>query len=338
MVALDCRVAPGNDVSEIAAGSNARSRRQIGKDNALAKPVSIGIHVPSVSVTGLDDGREYADFFRAVEDLGLDALWVEDRIFHPADMADSLTLLTWAAAHTRTIRLGTAVMVVNLRQAPVVARQVSTLQHLSGGRVSLGISIGGRPEEYQALGVPMDRRVAVFRDSIDTLRQLLSGEPANRPGGFFPMADAIIRPAAPTPILIGGLVEAAIRRAGELGDGWIMGPFGGPAEFRAGWEIAKAGARAAGKNPNDLSAGRLVYVAIDDDRAKAQAHITEFLHGYYGPDFGVEKHAIAGPPDEVAARLRELVDAGMTDLMLGIPSLDLRHLRRLAEEVAPALR
>ena len=289
----------------------------------MAKKVSVGIHVPSVSTTGLDDGREYADFFRAVEDLGLDAVWVEDRIFHPAEMADSLTLLTWAAAHTKTIQLGTAVRVLNLRQAPVVARQVSTLQHLSGGRVSLGISIGGRPEEYQALGVPMDRRVAVFRDSIDTLRKLLSGAPANRDasrdGDFFPLADAI-------------------RRAGELGDGWIMGPFGGPAEFVAGWEIAKNGARAAGKDPDDLTAGRLVYVAIDDDRDKAQADITRFLHGYYGPDFGVEKHAIAGPPGEVAARLRELVDAGITHLMLGVPSLDQTHLRRLAEEVAPALR
>jgi len=304
----------------------------------LAKAVSIGIHVPSASVTGLDDGPAYAAFFRAVEDLGLDALWVEDRIFHPAHMADSLTLLTWAAANTRAIQLGTAVLVLNLRQAPLLARQVSTLQHLSGGRISLGVSIGGREAEYQALGVPMDRRVGVFRESIAVLRDLLSGEAVSHDGAFFPMADAVIRPAAPTPILIGGIVEAATRRAGELGDGWIMGPFGSVADFQHGWQIAQTAAQAAGRNPDDLTAGRLLYVAVDDDRAKAQAELTQFLHGYYGPDFDVAKHAIFGPPGEVAARLREQVDAGITHLMLGVPSLDLAHLRRLAEQVAPILR
>ncbi|MBT3536760.1 MAG: LLM class flavin-dependent oxidoreductase [Rhodospirillaceae bacterium] len=304
----------------------------------MKQSVSVGIHVPSVSVTGLDDGPAYAAFFRDVEDLGLDALWVEDRIFHPAAMADSLTLLTWAAANTDRIQLGTAVMVLNLRQAPIVARQVSTLQHLSGGRVSLGVSIGGREEEYQALGVPMNRRVAVFRESVSVLRGLLRGEPVSRDGTYFPMTDAIIRPAAPTPILIGGIVEAAICRAGELGDGWIMGPFGSPEDFQKGWQIAADGARAAGKNPDDLTAGRLLYVAVDDDRAKARADLTRFLHGYYGPGFDVEKHGIFGPPGEVTARLREQVDAGITHLMLGVPNLDRLHLRRLAEEVAPALR
>lgn len=304
----------------------------------LEKSVSIGIHVPSAAVNGLDGGRAYGAFFRAVEDLGLDALWVEDRIFHPAHMADALTLLTWAAANTQRIQLGTAVLLLNLRQAPIVARQISTLQHLSGGRISLGVSIGGREEEYRALGVPMERRVGVFRESISVLRGLLGGEPHGHDGAFFAMADAVVRPAAPTPILIGGIVEAAIRRAGELGDGWIMGPFGGLEDFQQGWRIVRGGARAAGKNPDDLIAGRLLYVAVDDDRAKAQAELTQFLHGYYGAGFDVEKHAIFGPPGEVAARLREQVDAGISHLMLGVPSLDLAHLRRLAEEVAPALR
>ncbi len=304
----------------------------------MNKAVSIGVHVPSVSPAGLQDGAAYGAYFREIEDLGLDGVWVEDRIFHPAHLADSLTLLTWAAAHTKTVQLGTAVMVLNLRAAPVVARQVATLQHLSGGRVALGVSIGGRPEEYRALGVPIDKRVGVFRESLSVLRQLLSGEPVTAPGAYFNPSEAVVRPAAETPILIGGIAEAAIRRAGALGDGWIMGPFGGVEAFEQGWDIARQGAAAAGKDPDSLIAGRLIYVAIDDDKETAGADITRFLHGYYGPDFGAEKHAIFGPPAEVAERLRELVDAGLTHLMLGLPSLDRTQLRRLAEEVAPALR
>ena len=93
--------------------------------------MSVGIHVPSASVAPLDSGEAQ------VEALGL----------------------------------GTAVLVVTLRAAAVVARQVSTLQHLSGGRVALGVSLGGRPEEYAAVGVPMNRRVTVFRESVAVIRQ-----------------------------------------------------------------------------------------------------------------------------------------------------------------------
>lgn len=152
------------------------------------------------------------------------------------------------------------------------------------------------------------------------------------------MREAIVRPAAPIPLLIGGMAEAAVRRAGELGDGWIMSPFGSLDDFERGWRIARGGAEAAGKDPTKLVAGRLVYVAVDDDRHRAQAEMADFLQGYYGPEMGAEKHAIVGPAPEVAARLREHIDAGISHLMLGIPSLDHAHLRRIAEDVAPVLR
>src|SRR5919109_351094 len=102
------------------------------------KPVSVGIHVPSASTAPLGSGADYAEFFRQVEALGLDAVWTEDRLFHSANLLDSVTLLAWAAANTRRIQLGTAVLVLNLRHAAVVARQVSTLTHLSGGRLAHG--------------------------------------------------------------------------------------------------------------------------------------------------------------------------------------------------------
>ena len=81
-----------------------------------------------------------------------------------------------------------------------------------------------------------------------------------------------------------------------------------------------------------------MYVAVDDDREKARDALRRFLHGYYGPRFDVEQHAVFGSPHDVAAQLVEHVDAGITKLMLGVPSLDLAHLRRVAHEVAPALR
>jgi alkanesulfonate monooxygenase SsuD/methylene tetrahydromethanopterin reductase-like flavin-dependent oxidoreductase (luciferase family) len=82
----------------------------------------------------------------------------------------------------------------------------------------------------------------------------------------------------------------------------------------------------------------LVYVAVDEDRDQAREVLRHFLHGYYGPSFAVDQHAIFGPPEEVTARLREHIEAGISHLMLGVPTLDLAHLRLVAEQVAPVLR
>lgn len=300
--------------------------------------MSVGIHVPSASVAPLDSGEAYAEFFRQVEALGLDAVWTEDRIFHDANMLDPLMLLASAAVCTRRIELGTAVLVVTLRAAAVVARQVSTLQHLSGGRLALGVSLGGRPEEYAAVGVPMNRRVTVFRESVAVIRQLLAGTAVNHQGQFVRLEKATVRPAAQVPLYVGGHAEGALRRAGAMADGWIMSPFGTVRDFPRLWGVVQDAARAAGRNPDALVAGRLLYVAVDDDRGRAREALRAFLHGYYGPRFDVDQHAIFGPPAEVAARLVEHVQAGITKLMLGVPSLDLPHLRRVAHEVAPLVR
>ena len=289
-------------------------------------------------MTRLDSGEAYVEFFRQVEALGLDAVWTEDRIFHDANMLDPLVLLATAAACTRRIELGTAVLVVTLRGAAIVARQASTLHHLSGGRLALGVSLGGRAEEYLALGVPMKRRVTVFRESVTVIRKLLAGEPTDYEGQFFRLEKATVRPAARVPVYVGGHAEAALRRAGELGDGWIMGPFETVADFPRAWRVVRDAARAAGRDPGPLVAGRLVYVALDDDRDRARSALQKFLHGYYGSRFDVDQHAIFGPPREVAARLAEHVEVGITKLMLGVPSLDLAHLRRVADEVAPVVR
>ena len=304
----------------------------------MSQPVSVGIHVPSSAVAALDSGDAYAEFFRQVEALGLDAVWTEDRIFHAAHMLDPLMLLASAAACTRRIELGTAVLVVTLRAAAVVARQVSTLHHLSGGRVALGVSLGGRPEEYKAVGAAMNRRVTVFRENVDVIRRLSAGEPVDYRGRLIQLEKAIVRPPARVPIYVGGHAEGALRRAGELADGWIMSPFGTVRDFRHLWRAVQDAARAAGRNPDRLIAGRLMYVAVDDDRERARHALGQFLHGYYGSRFDVDQHGVFGPARDVAAQLVEHVDAGITKLMLGVPSLDLAHLRRVAHEVAPVLR
>lgn len=303
--------------------------------------VSVGIHVPAASATGLAPGDAYAAFFRAIEASGLDSIWVEDRIFHRSNMLDSLELLTWAAANTDRVQIGTAVLLLNLRRAAVVARQASTLSHLSGGRLSLGVSLGGRENEYEAVGLPFRKRVTAFEESIDALRRLFGGEPVSSPYRLGGLEAAVVKPAARVPILLGGRAEPALRRAGRLGDGWIMGPFGGQgslAEFERSWQIVRDEATKNGRDADSLEAGRLVYVAVDDDRAKARMRLEAFLHSYYDPALDIDQIAVYGGAGEVGERLRAFVDKGLRHFMLGVPDLDEEHLYRVAREVAPILR
>src|SRR5262249_58952969 len=117
----------------------------------------------------------------------------------------------------------------------------------------------------------------------------------------------------------------ARRGAGGLPDGCCRSACGSVRSFPRLWGVVRGAARAAGRNPDALVAGRLVYVAVDDDRERARAALRKFLHGYYGARFDVDQFAIFGPAREVAARLVEHVEAGITKLMLGGPELDLAH-------------
>lgn len=305
----------------------------------LSKP-TIGIHVPGVHPGQLASRADYIEFFREAERLNFDALWAEDRILHPAPLADPLVLLTLAAAHTESMLLGTAVMVLNLRQAPVIARQLATLNHFCESRLAVGLSIGGRPDEYTALRVDPTRRVASFHESLHVLKSLLAGEPVTFDGHWYQLDGGVVRPAAPVPILLGAVADAPLRRAGRLADGWVMAPFGSIRDLKRSWSLVRAGAEEAGRDPDSLVAGRLIYVAVDDDRERARQKLGEFLTGYYG-DSGVvdvDRDGIFGPPAEVAARLQEQQAAGISHLMLGVPDLDITHLQRLAAEVMPSLR
>ena len=306
-----------------------------------AHDIKIGLHVPAASAGPLPSAAEYIDFFKQAEALGFDSLWTEDRVFHDANFLEPLTLLSWAAANTERIQLGTAVLLLALRNAPALARQVSTMDYLSGGRLNLGISIGGRPNEYPGLGLQQSKRVAHLRESITVLRGLLSGEPVTYEGRFYKLDEATVRPAVTRPggilLYMGGRVDAALRRAGELTDGWIGGPFSPPEDYRTSWATVQEHARGFGRDPAALEAGKLVYVCVDDDKERALATLKPFINDYYGPRIDIAEHGVYGPPDEVVAQLRAFADAGVTTFMLGVPNLDIRHIERIASDVVPRL-
>jgi probable F420-dependent oxidoreductase len=171
-------------------------------------------------------------------------------------MPDPLDWLSFVAACTQRINLGTAVLVLTLHQPAVVAKRVATLDNLSGGRVRLGVGSGWQVEEYRACGVPYEARGKRLDDAIVALRELWQPGYRTHHGEFFAFERCESKPDPVTPggppIIIGGSTEAAARRAGRLGDGFYPYVIG-PEDLAARVATIHATAREHGRNPDAIA-------------------------------------------------------------------------------------
>ena len=166
---------------------------------------------------------------RRLDEAGYAGLWSWDHFMGKGDktvpVVESWTILSMTAAQTTRATVGTFVMNVMNRHPALVARMASTLQIASGGRLVLGIGIGGAPKEHAAYGMdfpPPPQRVARLEEAVAVMRALWSGGPLSRPSLFYPLTDAVAFPVPdpPPPIVIGGETANGARRAGRIGDGW----------------------------------------------------------------------------------------------------------------------
>ena len=262
---------------------------------------------------------------QAAEAGGFETLWTVEHVVVPSgydskypydpsgkmaggaeafDLPDPLIWLTWAAAHTERIRLGTGVMVLPQRNVVVTAKEVATLDHLSGGRVTLGVGVGWLAEEFAALGVPFEERGARMDEYIDVMRELWSpaGDPEKSTvkGRFVTFEDCIMRPR-PTngtvPFVIGGHSRIAARRAGRRGDGFFPG--GGTMEELAElFALVRAEAEAAGRDPDAIE----LFSGGGRPGPKLDARIEQLA------EIGVTHVVLpAAPPDELPGIGAELV-------------------------------
>ncbi len=192
---------------------------------------------------GMCDPDHYLPLAQAAEAAGFDGITVPDSICYPQEASskypynedgsreflesipfiESLIAITAMTAVTERIRFATFVYKLAVRQAPVVAKQVQSIQALSGGRLDLGIGISPWEEDFAVCGVPWEKRGKRFDEQIAILRGLESGEFFGFDGELHSMPANKMNPApaAPTPLLIGGHTEVALKRAARVGDGWM---------------------------------------------------------------------------------------------------------------------
>jgi alkanesulfonate monooxygenase SsuD/methylene tetrahydromethanopterin reductase-like flavin-dependent oxidoreductase (luciferase family) len=185
----------------------------------------IGVTLGTLGV----DAAWWVESARRLDEAGYAAVWSWDHFVSKGDrtttVLEAWTVLSAAAAVTTRIGIGSFVLNVMNRHPAVLARMAATLQQLSGGRLTLGLGIGGHPREHEAYGIPFPpppERVAHLVEAVALIRALWSGGPATLAGPRFPLVDAYARPVPdPRPsILVGAQTPRGVRLAAEIGDGW----------------------------------------------------------------------------------------------------------------------
>ena len=238
---------------------------------------------------------------REAEEAGASAIWASDHLFWRRPTLECLTTLAVAAVATRRSVLGTCVLQLPLRRAAAVAKQVSSLQLLSGQRVVLGVGVGSHEGEYRAAGAPFATRGRALDEGITELRRIWGNDgaaPAYRH-----------EPALAAPVWVGGSSPAALRRAARLGDGWVP-LFVGPERFRADLATVREQAARAGRDPEHVTPAVVMVAAVGRAPDAAAAGLAGLSDLYGFPPRAFERHLVAGSATHCAAAAERYLDAG----------------------------
>ena len=223
---------------------------------------------------------------KAIEDIGFDQLDMFDHVLmgygtdqrsapmYPPKMPimEALMVLSYAAAVTDRIGLGTEVLILPQRQPTLVAKQISTLDTLSGGRVRLGVGVGWQASEYEALNEDFGNRGKRMDESIKLIRAYWTDEEVNFQGEFYTANAMAMEPKSPQgsklPIWIGGTSKAALRRVAELGDGWLATAIEDVDVAKSFIQRIHEHAESIGRNPNEIGMQMMLDVPPRDDAGK----------------------------------------------------------------------
>lgn len=282
---------------------------------------------------------------RRAEELGFESLWVWDHLFLGAKTAfpflESLTTLTWLAAHTERVTLGTGVLVLPLRNPIVLAKVAGSLQDLSGGRLSLGMAAGWYEREFDAVGVPFKERGRIFERNLEVLHRLW-GE--DRVVGSYDELELkgvrmLPRPDPRPQVLIGGYVDRVLRRVATRSDGWLT-YFYTAESFRRAWAKVLAFAEEASRDPDELVNVAQVPLCIADSYEAAGAQVEGFINDYFDVAEWSEStadSAVRGTPEQCAEQIAAQIEAGVQQLVFVPRGYEQEQVERFVAEVLPLL-
>ena len=311
---------------------------------------------------------DYIDYIREAEQLGFHSVFLVEHHFTGfGQVSSTLQFLTYLAAKTSTMRLGTAVLVLPWHNPALLAEQASTLDLLSNGRFDFGIGKGYRWGEFHGFCIPMEEADERYRETVAFLRKAWTSEGRfSHHGKYWHYEDVVIEPAPVQkphpPLWVGAASADSIRFAAEQGYNLLLGQGGGPETVAEGVSIYRRAVEGLGRTYDSSMVGltRALHIAMNDSerqaalelRAKFMAQVEQLSLSPTGesPTLGrarkaltqaerhalTERDALIGRPDEIIRRIKRLQEGGIEYIMVIDFAGRLDHLRLFAREVMPA--
>jgi len=297
-----------------------------------------GIAIPQFFIDRPTDMELVRTCVRRAEALGYDSLWTQEQIIGDVPILEPLTLLSYVAALTSKLRLGVSVMVTPVRNPLQLAKSLSSLDQMSGGRLTVGVGVGATPQEA-TFGYDSQHRVRRFVEGLQVMKALWTSPRATVTGTFWQFQNVAMEPKPlqkpHPPLWFGGREAPALKRAVQHGDGWMGAGGSSSSDFVKHVGLVRRFLDEAGRDPATFPISKRVYIAVDNDRARAERR----LRAWFGPAYGSADLASAvsvyGNRAECVDRLGEVVKAGAQHLMLNPVVDELEHVDLLGRDIVP---
>jgi probable F420-dependent oxidoreductase len=324
--------------------------------------VRVGAFLPTFGGEARRSGEEIATFARRAEAIGLDSLWATDHLLHGSvfyrrPWLDPILALTYAAAVAPRVSLGTSILVMPTRHPLVLAKELSTLQALSGDRFILGVGTGWDEREFEAVGMRKSERGARTDESVEVVRRLLAGERLSYDGRFLTLRDVEIGPPMERPLVVwaaGGrqlaheasperpeMAPAVLRRI-VASDGWIARPTSPPDAIEQDLAEIRAALEDRGRDPSTFTIAHenFVHLVPTEDPALAEREQRRAFTAVMGEGrpFEYFQHVyLTGTLPEILDKLDRRVRAGVEYLILHTLEPSAAQLDGWAEHLLPHL-
>ncbi|MCW1819871.1 LLM class F420-dependent oxidoreductase [Mycolicibacterium conceptionense] len=308
--------------------------------------MTFSISLPQLDQDGFDESGFKAYLARA-EELGFEGGWTIEQTVGPAPAIAPLELLSYAAAVTKRLRLGVAVLVTSLHDPLQLASAITAVDRLSHGRLDVGVAPGGSFRQFPAFGVDRSTFIASFTEGLELMKAAWSDEPRITFHGRFRDVDDLAISPKPVqrphpPIWFGANAPAALARAVRHGDAFLGAGSSTTAAFAEAVRTVRREINEQGKDADRFRIGKRVYLIVDDDSARARDRVQAGLRRIYGDRADqLGDVAVAGTVEDVVHGLRAVLDAGAQTIVLNPTGAtiaeDREQLERLAADVIPRL-
>jgi alkanesulfonate monooxygenase SsuD/methylene tetrahydromethanopterin reductase-like flavin-dependent oxidoreductase (luciferase family) len=286
--------------------------------------MQLGIGLPN-AVRGAS-GPRFAEWARRAEERGFESLSTIDRVAYPS--YDTLVTMALAAGATERIRLVTGILLAPLYTPPLLAKASASVANMSGGRLTLGIGVGGRLDDFEVAQRSIHTRGRDLDATLEELHRAWAGKPAwGSPAPVGPPVEG-----GRVPILFGGTSDAAVRRTVRWGEGWIAGG-GGPAMAAPFIQKVKGAWKQAGRE-GEPRIGALTYFALGDEAAEAGAGNLRDYYSFLGDYAEMVVDGMLTSPAAIQDTIKAFADVGVTELFLDPAAASLEQVDRLADAVA----